>query len=165
MKAKKIAAILLSMCLASAMTACGSDAKETGSSNTSASKSTSSASKSDSSKEGDVQKVKLTVWGPQEDQAPLDGYDKGILPAMCEAFDEAHPEWEIEFEYGVCSEGDAKDVITKDVDAAADVYMFANDQIPVLVESGAIAKLGGATADAVKSENPESMVASVTYED
>ena len=102
--------------------------------------------------------------GPQEDQAALEGYDEGILKAMCEAFDEEHEEWDIDFEYGVCSEGEAKDIVTKDVEQAADVYMFANDQIPILVESGALAKLGGATEEVVKVDNSESMVSSVTYD-
>lgn len=113
----------------------------------------------------EAKKVTLKVWSPQEDQAPRDGYDKGILAAMCEAFDEAHPEWDITFEYGVCSEGDAKDTVTKDVAAAADVYMYANDQIPTLVDSGALARLGGSTVDEIKANNDEAMVSSVTYKD
>ena len=108
--------------------------------------------------------VTLKVWGPQEDQNPVDGYDKGILVAMCESFDEAHPEWNITFEYGVCGEDVAKDEVTKDVDAAADVYMYANDQLPILVDSGAIAELGGKNLDAVKAANSESMMNTVTYE-
>lgn len=109
--------------------------------------------------------VTLTVWGPQEDQAAVDGYDEGILKAMCDKFNEEHPEWNITFEYGVCSEGDAKDTVTKDVAAAADVYMFANDQIPVLVENGALAQLGGSTVDTIKAEQDATMVDSVTYND
>ena len=101
----------------------------------------------------EVQEVDLTVWGPQEDQAAVEGYDEGILKAMCEAFDEAHPEWEINFEYGVCGEGDARDQVTKDVEEAADVYFYANDQIPKLVEAGALAKLGGDTEAWVKENN------------
>lgn len=109
--------------------------------------------------------VTLTVWGPQEDQAAVEGYDDGILKAMCDKFNEEHPEWNITFNFGVCSEGDAKDTVTKDVAAAADVYMFANDQIPVLVENGALAQLGGSTVDAIKAEQDETMVSSVTYND
>lgn len=112
--------------------------------------------------------VKLKVWGPQEDQAaPADknvkGYDKGWLVAMCDKFNEAHPEWDIQFEYGVCAEGDVYKTIKNDVEAAADVYMVANDQIPDLVSTGAIAQLGGATVDAVKADNDQTLVDSVTY--
>ena len=57
---------------------------------------------------GEAEKVSLTVWGPQEDQAPNGDYSEGILKAMCEKFNEQHPEWDITFEYGVCSEGALK---------------------------------------------------------
>lgn len=150
MKLKKIIAIMMSMCMVSGLAACGSKADgET-------------AAEGNSTDE--VRDVTLTVWGPQEDQSPVDGYDEGILASMCEDFNEAHPEWNITFEYGVCGEDVAKDEVTKDVDAAADVYMYANDQLPILVEAGAIAELGGANLDAVKAANSESMINTVTYE-
>lgn len=150
MKLKKIVAIMMSMCMVSGLAACGSKADgET-------------AAEGNSTDE--VRDVTLTVWGPQEDQSPVDGYDEGILASMCEDFNEAHPEWNITFEYGVCGEDVAKDEVTKDVDAAADVYMYANDQLPILVEAGAISELGGANLDAVKAANSESMINTVTYE-
>lgn len=165
MKAKKLLAWVMAMTMAASMAACGSGNEgDKGGKSTSETKETASSAAS-TSKSGEAEKVQLTVWGPQEDQAPMEGYDEGILKAMCDAFAEEHPEWDITFEYGVCSEGDAKDVVTKDVDAAADVFMYANDQIPVLAKAGAISKLGGTTADAINKGNPESMVASVTYED
>ncbi|SET62472.1 extracellular solute-binding protein [[Clostridium] polysaccharolyticum] len=113
----------------------------------------------------EAEKVSLTVWGPQEDQAAIGDYKDGILKAMCDKFNEAHPEWDITFEYGVCSEGDAKDVVTKDVAAAADVYMFANDQIPILEQSGALAELGGKTVENIEANNEESIINSVKYKD
>lgn len=151
MKRKRVLAVLMTVMMAGGLlVGCGGNEKTTG---------------SDTGASEETKKVSLTVWGPQEDQAALDGYDEGILKSMCEAFDEEHEEWDITFEYGVCSEGEAKDLVTKDVEQAADVYMFANDQIPVLVESGALAKLGGSTEEAVKADNAEGMVSSVTYDD
>ena len=41
----------------------------------------------------------LTVWSPQEDQ------DTGWLQKECDAFNAAHPNWDVTFEYGVCSRG------------------------------------------------------------
>ena len=101
----------------------------------------------------------LLVWSPQEDQ------DTGWLQAQCDAFNEAHPAWDITFEYGVCPEGEAKANVTTDVEASADVYMLANDNIPDLVAAGALAELGGSYLDQVKSTNSESILASVTYND
>ncbi|MBQ6334741.1 MAG: extracellular solute-binding protein [Erysipelotrichaceae bacterium] len=103
----------------------------------------------------------VTVWGPQEDQSEENGK---WLQTMCEAFAAAHPEWELTFNYGVCSEGDAKTNVTTDPAAAADVYMYANDQIPDLIKAGAIAELGGKTVETIKANNSATTVNTVTYE-
>ena len=101
----------------------------------------------------------LTVWSPQEDQ------DTGWLAKECDAFNAAHPNWDITFNYGVCAEGDAKATVTQDVENSADVYMLANDNIPDLVAANAIAELGGSYLDYVNTTNSDSIVASVTYND
>ncbi len=102
----------------------------------------------------------VVVWGPQEDQSDDNG---NWLSTQCEAFNEAHPEWDLTFTYGVCSEGDAKTNVGTDPSAAADVYMFANDQIPDLINTNGIAKLGGTTVDTIKSLNSDTTVSTVTY--
>ncbi len=102
--------------------------------------------------------VTLTVWGPQEDQADENSW----LPTMCRKFAEQNPQWNIEFKYGVCSEGDAGKNVTADPSAAADVYFFANDQLGTLMQAQAIAQLGGKYLDAVVADNTEAMMNSVT---
>ncbi|MBQ6492302.1 MAG: sugar-binding protein [Erysipelotrichaceae bacterium] len=102
----------------------------------------------------------VTVWGPQEDQSDDNGK---WLQTMCEQFAAAHPEWELTFNYGVCSEGDAKTNVGTDPSAAADVYMFANDQIPDLLKAGALAELGGNTVAAIKANNSNTTVNTVSY--
>ena len=102
----------------------------------------------------------ITVWGPAEDQAEEYGE---WLQKRCEAFNELHVNWDLTFEYGTCSEGDAGKTISQDPSGSADVYMFANDQIADLVDAGALTKLGGDVAEYVKSSNPEAMAATVTY--
>ncbi len=94
------------------------------------------------SESGAAEKVSatITVWTPQEDQSVDSG---NWLDVQLEAFKAAHPEWDITFVTGVCSEGDAKTLVAADPTAAADVYMYANDQIPDLLKSNAIAELGG----------------------
>lgn len=104
----------------------------------------------------------LTVWGPSEDQAEESG---AWLQTMCDQFNEAHPNWDITFEYGVCAEGDAKTTVTQDVEGAADVYMFANDNLTDLIAANGIAKLGGQTAEAVQSTNSQEIVDSVSVDD
>ena len=105
--------------------------------------------------------VTLTVWGPSEDQDAASG---AWLTTMCDKFATEHPEWNITFNYGVCSEGDAGKLVSQDPTASGDVYLFANDQINTLIAANAISELGGETADAVKSTNSEAIVNSVTVD-
>lgn len=100
----------------------------------------------------------LTVWAPSEDQSD----DNPWLQTQCEAFAKEHPNWNITFNYGVCAEGDAKSTITQDVDAAADVFCYANDNLADLIAAGAIAELGGTTAEFVKSNFGKTFVDSIT---
>lgn len=102
----------------------------------------------------------ITVWGPSEDQSEEYG---NWLKTECEKFAAEHPEWELTFEYGVCAEGDAATQVTADPEAAADVYMFANDQIGTLLNANAIAELGGSTLEQIKANNSDAVVNSVTY--
>ena len=102
--------------------------------------------------------ITLTVWGPSEDQAD----ENSFLQTACKKFAELHPEWNITFNYGVCSEGDAGKNVTQDPSAAADVYMFANDQLGTLIQANAIAKLGGAALEQVKADNTERMIDTVS---
>ncbi|MBR7928350.1 extracellular solute-binding protein [Aerococcaceae bacterium zg-ZUI334] len=104
--------------------------------------------------------VSLTVWGPQEDQT-----GEQWLQKMGEKFNEMHPEWNIKFEYGVVPEADAKTNLATDAAAGADVYMYANDQLPDLLTANAIAELGGKTVEDIKANNSETTVKTVTYND
>lgn len=114
-------------------------------------------------KDEETRKITLTVWGPEEEQTSVDGYNEGILKTMCDKFNKEHPEWDITFKYGMVSEADARDEVVKDVSKAADVYMYANDQIPALVDAGALAKLDDNAVNTVRIDNDESMAASVQY--
>lgn len=106
--------------------------------------------------------VALKVWSPSEDQNP----DMGAwLNTMCEKFNEEHPEWDITFEYGVCTESDAKKLVPQDVDAAADVFIFSSTGMENLNQASCLAELGGKYLETVRNDYPESLVDSVTYED
>lgn len=154
---KKALSLFLVTAMAVSMVGCGSkDAdKNTEKKDTEVAAATEKeAAAEDEAWEGD-----LTVWSPQEDQ------DTNWLQDQCEAFAAEHPNWKINFNYGVCPEGEAKDNVTKDVEAAADVYMLANDNIPDLVSAGALSELGGDYLGYVTATNSDSILASVTYND
>lgn len=143
---KKLVALLLTVVMAASLIGCG---------NTPA-----SAGTTDTAKEEAVTAT-LLVWGPAEDQAAEQG---NWLPTMCEQFAAEHPNWNLTFEYAVCPEGDARANVTQDVEAAADVYMYANDNLTALLAANGIAQLGGETADYVKSTNSEAIVDSISID-
>ena len=156
---KKIIALLLACMMVLGLVACGESAAEP---TTAPAANNDAPATEASNEEVEVQNITLKVWGPSEDQVPQEGQTVSFLEAACEAFDEAHPEWEIEFTYEVCAEGDAGTMVTKDPSAAADVYAFANDQLGTLMQANAIARLGGEALAQVQADNSETMIASVT---
>ncbi|WP_373216481.1 extracellular solute-binding protein [Ruminococcus sp. 5_1_39BFAA] len=111
--------------------------------------------------------IALTLWGAEEDQ--------DLLKELVGKFEETYSDFTFDIEIGVESESTAKDTILTDVEAAADVYAFASDQIYDLVNAGALANLdeydeafqavaGKSIAD-VKAANSESSVAAATVND
>jgi len=97
--------------------------------------------------------IKLTVWCPQNQ------VETGIMDAQQKAFAEANADkWTIEWETNVVGEDVCKEQVLNDVEAAGDVFFFANDQIVELVNAGALAKLGGSTKEMVETTMAESVV-------
>ena len=158
---KKALSLFLVTAMAVSMVGCGSkDADKNTDKNTDKEDTeVAAATEKEAAAEDEAWEGDLTVWSPQEDQ------DTNWLQDQCEAFAAEHPNWKINFNYGVCPEGEAKDNVTKDVEAAADVYMLANDNIPDLVSAGALSELGGDYLGYVTSTNSDSILASVTYND
>ena len=155
MKKKIVSLLLVSAMAIGTLAGCGSDDTK----KTDDNKTTTDNKETGDDGDGEATDVTLTVWSPQEDQ------DTGWLSQQCEAFNEAHPEWNITFEYGVCPEGEARDTVKNDVEGSADVYMLANDNIPDLASVNGLAEIGGSYLDDIKANNTESIVSSVTYND
>lgn len=110
--------------------------------------------------------VSLTLWGAEEDQT--------LLADLVAKFEETYSDVTFDIQIGVESESTAKDTILTDVEAAADVFAFASDQIYDLVAAGALANLdtydeafqavaGKSIAD-VKAANSESSVNAATID-
>ncbi len=157
MKFKRVAALFLvgAMCTASVVGCTKKSTSTTGSDVTKGEETTTAP------KEEEKITAEITVWGPAEDQDEKNG---SWLSTQCDAFNAAHPNWDLTFKYGTCSEGDAGKTVSTDPSNSADVYMFANDQINTLIDAGAIAKLGGDTAQYVKDTNGKAIVDSVTVD-
>ena len=109
--------------------------------------------------------VALTLWGAEEDQA--------LLAQLVEEFKAAYPDQTFDIQIGVESESTAKDTVLTDIEAAADVFAFANDQLNDLVSAGALLNLSGdvsavlptytgKTLDDVLAANGEGSVSAAT---
>lgn len=106
-------------------------------------------------KEVEVQDVTLKVWGPQEEQE--------LLKQMTSSFAEAHPEYNLTFDFGVVSEGDAATELTKDAAAGGDVFAFASDQTANLVNAGILYPIT-LNADAIKAANSDASIQAATID-
>ena len=103
----------------------------------------------------------IRVWVPLGDQE--EGND--WLAEMQARFEQKHPEYDIIWENDCMSEGDAANVISADVTGAADVYMFANDQLGHLVNCGGLVRLDGSARLQVLNDNYQLRIDSVTHTD
>lgn len=120
MKFKKVLALGLVGAMAISMAACGKTSSSTdngGSGNAGTSNET----------------VSLRVWGGEEDQ--------NLLKQLVEKFKKTYPDQKFDIEIGVESESTAKDTVLTDVEAAADVFAFASDQIVDLNNAKALANI------------------------
>ena len=103
--------------------------------------------------------VTLKVWVPQNQ------IETGTIEQQQKAFAEANKDkWNITWETEVMGEDVCKENLLRDVEAAADVFFYASDQVAEMVKAGAIAKLGGDAANMVKAEIPTSVAQTVTVD-
>ncbi|MDE6169375.1 MAG: extracellular solute-binding protein [Acetatifactor sp.] len=155
---KKLLTIVLAAAMVASMAACGSnpDAGSSGSGSAGGDSQQGSDQGSDQGgASGDVTDVALKVWCPQNQ------VDTGIMAEQQAAFEAEHPEWNITWTTEIVGEDNCKTEVLKDVEAAADVYFFASDQLVELVNTGAIARLGGDAEQMVNNEIAESVQATV----
>ena len=106
--------------------------------------------------------ITIKVWTPTEDQAEGNNWVEKIEAD----FKAKYPGYKnVKFENTTMGEGDAGAAVIADVTAAADVYMFANDQMGKIIKAGGLAKLVGANKQYVLDNNNDFMVSTVTHTD
>ena len=158
---KKLLAMILTLTMVFAMAGCGS--KETSAPADSGAKD-SSAAEDGASAEDPVANlikategtVKLTVWASEEDQE----FTQGLI----DSFKALYPDVTFDITLGAKSEADAKDDVLADVEAAPDVYAFADDQILELVNGGALQEVANTYTYDVKNENLAGSVEAATID-
>ena len=101
------------------------------------------------------EKVTLKVWA---DQAELE-----LIEKLCNEFAAAHPEKEYTFEYGAVGAVDGKTRYLEDPAAAADVFLFADDQLVDLVKADALYEVTRNT-DAIIAANTPGSINAASYE-
>lgn len=150
MKRKGLAVLLSVSMLATALMGCGN--ATTTETTTETNKET---TETPAAETAELENVTLVMWGAEEDQV--------MLGEMIESFKTFYADKAIfDISLGVQSESTAKDTVLTDVEAAADVFAFADDQLNELINAGAlqpvsintdaiIAANGGAEAGSVKA--------------
>ena len=101
------------------------------------------------------EKVALKVWA---DQGELELTEK-----LCSDFAAEHPEKEYTFEYGAVGAVDGKARYLEDPAAAADVFLFADDQLVDLVKADALYEVTRNT-DAIIAANTPGSINAATYD-
>ncbi len=176
MKVKKLTALLLAGTMALSLVACGNPevANDTPAAETSGTEEASSGEEAASGEEtakaeapAEKQDVSLRMWGAEEDQA--------MLQEMIDSFKENYKDYaNFDIQLGVESESTAKDTVLTDIEAAADVYALASDQLIDLVKAGALQSIdemdgalqayAGKSIGDIKSANAEGAVGAATYD-
>ncbi len=145
---KKLLAMLLSAAMVLSLAACGGGNDEKTPSNDGG------GSSSDSGNNGDVQMQELddygsgiiTIWVAEE--------VRDFTQKKADEFFAAHPEMAgYTVDIQPAGEGDAAGNMITDVEAGADIYGFAQDQLSRLVAAGALMPITGQYAEFVTSEN------------
>ena len=111
---------------------------------------------------GGKESVRLMVWSPSEDQSKDSGE---WLQTSCEAFAEAHPEWDITFVYGVMDEASAGEQVAQDPDASADVFMYANNSLEPMRNGDAIVRFGGKYREQIEATNSPEILDTLILDD
>ncbi|MBQ4310275.1 MAG: extracellular solute-binding protein [Oscillospiraceae bacterium] len=122
--------------------------------NTAAPAETTAAPDADTNTSGD--KKNITVWAPDAivdlTQSKLDTWLAG------------QNDWNAKYDIKVSAmgEGDAATQLLTDVEAGADIFGFAQDQLARLVAAGALSKPGGMFLDNIKNNNDAGSIGAVT---
>lgn len=134
----------------SALSACGED-KNSNSNNQSESH---SYSNSDSSQSDDSSSGQIKVWCAEN---AVD-----LTKKQLEDFKKENPKLKVNFKVEAQGEGDAASNMVTDVEAGADIFCFAQDQLARLVSAGALSEVTGESAKIVKEGNDEESVAAAS---
>ena len=149
---KKILALLMAALMTAGMlAACAATPAETGSTTAD----TTQAESTPPASEAEPEKVTLKVWADQGELA--------LTEKLCNEFAAQHPEKEYTFVYGAVGAVDGKARYLEDPAAAADVFLFADDQLVDLVKADALYEVTRNT-DAIIAANTPGSIRAASYD-
>ena len=149
---KKILALLMAALMTAGMlAACAAAPAETGSTTAD----TTQAESTPPASEAEPEKVTLKVWADQGELA--------LTEKLCNEFAAQHPEKEYSFVYGAVGAVDGKARYLEDPAAAADVFLFADDQLVDLVKADALYEVTRNT-DAIIAANTPGSIRAASYD-
>ncbi|MBQ9728238.1 MAG: extracellular solute-binding protein [Clostridia bacterium] len=99
-------------------------------------------------------KIRFTVWVSEG--------DRDFANATAKAFKEMNPDKNYDIVIDIEGENEIATRILNDVESAADVFSFPNDQIGKLINGDALAKIAGERLERVKQVNSEGAMDSAT---
>ncbi len=98
--------------------------------------------------------IRLTVWVSEA--------DRPFAREVADAFQKAHPDKKYDIVIDIQGENDVSTRVLNDVENAADVYSFINDQTSKLINGDALAQIAGERLERVKKANSEGSMDSAT---
>ena len=104
----------------------------------------------------DANAIKLTVWVSEA--------DKTFAQEVVKDFKAKNPEKNYQIVIDIQGENDVATRVLNDVENAADVYSFINDQVPKLINGDALARIAGDRLTRVTEANTAESMQSVTIE-
>ena len=180
MKAKKVLAMTLATAMTVGMLAgCGnsasnnSSAADNSAADNSAAESTNSAAATETGDAADnaetasgdaIANLIASTDGTVDIQlwcSELEAY-QNVMKELTDKFKEQYSDVDFNITIGAVSEADAKDKILEDIDAAADVFVFADDQVNDLVNAGALQEVAATYTYDPKETNSAATVAAAT---
>ncbi len=100
--------------------------------------------------------VNIDLWCSE-----LESYQT-VMKELTDKFQNEYSDVDFNITIGAVSEADAKDKVLEDIDAAADVFVFADDQVNDLVNAGALQEVAATYTYDPKATNSEATVAAAS---
>lgn len=163
---KKVLSVLLATSMVVSLAACGSKEETTDNAaggSTAAATETADAADTTSADDAIANLIAATE-GTVDIQlwcSELESYQT-VMKELTDKFQEQYSDVDFNITIGAVSEQEAKDKVLEDIDAAADVFVFADDQVNDLVNAGALQEVAATYTYNPAETNSEATVAAAT---